>query len=118
MSLTVTRNVVSDEDAERGRTHGGYTFNAFPPDDYEGLLLVVACVRLGDHAHLDVSSGRAGGAKIGWRPTTLHYGRAGRLILRWPEWLKLRELLDSAPWVRIAEVERPTDEQLREYGAI
>ncbi len=107
-----TRNVVEPEQAERNRTEGigGYTFNAFPPDDYEGLLLVVACVRLGDHAHLEVSSGRAGGAP--GRPTTLHYGLAGRLILRWPEWLKFRELLDTAPWVRIAEVERPTKGQL------
>lgn len=110
----VTRNEVPAEDAQRNREGraGGYTFNAFPPDDYMGILLVVACVRVGDHAHLDISSGRQNPALGLGRQPTLHASGAGQLCLRWPEWLKLRELLDSAPWVRIAEVENPTRGQI------
>lgn len=109
----MTRNLVPPETAQHNREHegGGYTFNAFPPDDYEGILFVVVALRLGDHAHLEISSG--------WhtpqphsRAPSLHYGKAGHLILRWPEWLALREIFDADDRFRIAEVERPTKGQL------
>lgn len=106
----MTRNLVKPETAEENRVGrpGGYTFNTLPPDDYGGVVLVVAVVRLGDHAHLDVSSGRA----VPGSPHLLR-GGAGRLILRWHEWELLRSILEPHECVRIAEVENPTEEQAR-----
>lgn len=113
----MTRNVVSPEDAEHNRTAplGRYTFHALIPDTYMGIAITIACVRLGDHAHLDIDSGRSSGP--GPRPRTSR-GYAGRVILRWNEWLKLRALLDTAEWIHIAEVENPTKAQLdyHEFG--
>lgn len=116
------RNEVSDKQAETNRSRpGAYTFNAFPPGDYEGLLLVYAAVRVGDHAHVKVCSGRhvaaphgGDGLSLGSK-ATLHYGYAGKLVLRWPEWVKLRDDLEPLEWVRIAEVECPTDKQAMAY---
>lgn len=112
-----SRNIISDEIAERARTElpaGGYTFNAFPPDDYSGHIFTYAVLRLGDHAHVEVSTG--------WQtiqPNGVsrdHRSVAGRLILRWPEWLLLRKLLDeSVPWTRIAEVEQPNEGQRKHH---
>lgn len=115
----MTRNLVDAETAERNRTegHGGYTFNAPVASDYEGVVFTVACVRLGDHAHVDVESGRAVprlGDILHPNARQPHYrrGRAGRLVLRWHEWEVLRELLALSGCVHIAEVERPTDSQI------
>jgi len=113
-----SRNLITDEIAESNRSGkrpgGGYTFNAFPPDDYEGFVLVVACVRLGDHAHLDVESGRQ---VIGGNgDAQIHRSRAGRLIFPWHEWLRVRGLLELVPWTRIAEVENPTPGQLEHHS--
>lgn len=110
------RNVVSDEQAEANRTRAGaYTFNAFPPDDYEGLLLVVHTVRVGDHAHVKMESGRHVPSPPTIQRPTLHYGFAGKVVLRWPEWVKLRDDLEAMDWVRIAEVECPTHDQALAY---
>jgi hypothetical protein len=114
-----TRNVVSDEQAEINRYRGGYTFNAFPPDDYEGLVWVYGALRIGDHAHLVVHTGRQHIQRND--EPRISYGGAGHLIVKWPEWLLMRDALDAVPFVRIAEVERPTVEQIeyqyKEVGA-
>lgn len=104
-----SRNLVADETAERNRTEGqgGYTFNAFPPDGYEGRVIVAAAVRIGDHAHVLIDSGR-NIPQRGERPDQVHRGHAGKLILAWDDWLLLREILDADERTRIAEVERPT----------
>lgn len=112
MSVITTRNEVSTDTAERNRTlpGGWHTFNAFPPDGYSGIMFVFAALRLGDHAHVEVQSGRWLHGPSGG---TCNTGIAGRLILRWPEWIAMRDILDATtPW-RIAEVENPTDKQLK-----
>lgn len=113
-----TRNLVSPDTAARNReTPGGFTFNAEVPNDYEGLILVIAALRLGDHAHLDVHSGRQvpPPPPLDGRPTR-HLGRAGKLILPWHQWEGLRDLLDSvdAPVV-LREVENPTKGNLENH---
>jgi len=112
-----TRNLVSAETAERNRNGdrpGGYTFNAPTPDTYEGRIVLYSVVRLGDHAHITVETGRqhANGEE---RPPDIHRSEAGRLVLRWEDWLHLRPALDAIPWVWIAEVEQPTTRQLERY---
>jgi hypothetical protein len=115
VGFTKSRNLITDEIAERNRIEGegGYTFNAYPPIGYEGALFTFAALRLGDHAHVEVETG--------WQIVQLdgqaHGSRslAGHLILRWSEWSMLRDLLDSVPWARIAEVERPTVSQFRRH---
>lgn len=111
----VPRNEVSEAAAESAREFpGGWTFNAFPPPGYNGRMFVVAAVRLGDHAHVEVRSGRWVSGPSGGTPNV---GLAGRLVLRWDEWLDLREVLEElTPW-RIAEVENPRPEQLKRYAA-
>lgn len=115
--MSVTRNLIEPETAEYNRAQpGGWTFNAEVPASYDGLLFVVAALRLGDHAHLDVHTGRQVAVPPGaWRPTR-HLSRAGRLILRWHEWLVLRSLLDT-PDVPIVlrEVENPTKGNLEHH---
>lgn len=111
-----SRNLIEDYIAEQNRDPtnerlGGYTFNAFPPDDYEGIIFIVAALRLGDHAHLEWSSGRQVPVPNGRQPA-LNYGRAGRIILAWDDWLALRPTLDADERFRIAEVERPSQGQL------
>lgn len=109
----MTRNLIDDETAERNRTEGlgSYTFNAPLARDFEGVALTVACVRIGDHAHLDIESGRAVYQPDRISPRIAR-GRAGRLILRWEEWLLLRETLAATDYVHVAEVERPTFGQI------
>jgi hypothetical protein len=113
----VTRNRVAPETAARNREQGegAYTFHAPISDDYEGIAFTVAALRIGDHAHLDVDSGRAvnSGQPLAPRVTR---GHAGRLILRWHEWEVFREILDAAECVHIAEVERPTLGQIRHHA--
>lgn len=111
----MTRNEVTPETAEQNRRGGGYTFNAFPPDSYEGTILTFAVLRIGDHAHVEVESGhwRSGGPS---RPSH-STGGAGKLILRWREWEHLRAVLDAGSPYRIAEVESPTSAQIVRYTA-
>lgn len=111
------RNEISDAQAEANRErYGALTFNAFPPDNYCGVILVFAAVRLGDHAHVEVQSGRwvpvPGEGRFRARAAV---GLAGRFVLRWHEWLRLRDDLDRGTVYRIAEVEKPTDAQLDRY---
>jgi len=110
--MSESRNLIAPDIAEHNRAEGegGYTFNAFPPDGYEGVVFTVAALRLGDHAHLEISTGRQI-VQPNDRPRD-HRSTAGHLILRWPEWELLRALLDTVPWTRVAEVERPTHGQL------
>lgn len=111
-----TRNLVSPEQAEANREREGtYTFHAPIAREYEGVAVTVAAIRLGDHAHLDVESGRATAgphARVQARPTR---GHAGRLVLRWEEWLELRAALDASPFVHVCEVEAPTLGQVIRY---
>lgn len=112
----MTRNLVPEENAENNRSErypkGGYTFNAFPPEEYEGRIFVVAVMRLGDHAHVEFHTGRQVPVPSNVRRPTLHYGRAGMLVMQWADWLVLREVYDADERFRIAEVENPTDKQL------
>lgn len=110
-----SRNLIAEEVAEYNRTEreGGHTFNAFVPRDYEGAIFVVAALRIGEHAHVEVSSGRQI-VQPNEEPRD-HRSVAGRLILRWDDWLMLRGLLEMVPWTRIAEVERPTPGQLERH---
>lgn len=117
-TATETRNVVDEETAQHNRTsphRDGYTFNAFPPVDYEGTAFTFAVLRIGDHAHIKVGSGRHvpphPGQGRNWGQ--VHDGHAGRMILRWNEWLVMRETLDADPRYRIAEVENPSDGQIK-----
>ncbi len=111
----MNRNRVDPERAERNRTEGEgrYTFYAPIPLGTTGSGIVVAALRLGDHAHLDVSSGEI----VQRRPSDLHpevnRGSAGHLILRWHEWELLREILAASDHVHIAEVERPSAGNLK-----
>jgi hypothetical protein len=117
MGQNASRNLVEPETAERNRSDppGGYTFNAYIPSEYAGIGFTVACVRLGDHAHLDIFSGRHVTRFHGSDPA--FGGRAGRLVLRWHEWIKLRdEVLEPHPFIRIAEVENPTQSQLEHHA--
>lgn len=114
----MTRNEVAPEQAAINRTTPGgrYTFNAFTPEDYAGVAFVFAVIRLGDHAHVEVESGRAIPQPERGSPR-YSTGVAGRLCLRWHEWEKLRAILDAHPEFRIAEVEQPTDGQVERYTA-
>lgn len=113
-----SRNLVAPETAEANRVRsGGLTFNAFPPKGYAGLMMVFAAIRLGDHAHLEIQSGRwsdAGPSGTG----SPHVGLAGRIVLRWHEWVAWRDLMDLTTPYRIAEVEMPTDAMLDRYVTV
>lgn len=116
----MSRNVVDAETAERNRTvglPGGATFNTFPPPDYEGIGFTVAAVRIGDHAHIEVGSGRI---VKGYDETDytqiLRMGRVGKLVMAWHEWEELRAILEPHEQVRIAEVEKPTVGMAKRYA--
>jgi hypothetical protein len=106
-----TRNEVTDE---WFKGPGGRTFWAPPPLDYEGRVVCFEVIRLGDHAHIEVSTGRqhANGPS---REPTYHKGVAGRLVFAWGDWVHLRDALDAIPWVWLAEVEEPTPAQVDRY---
>ena len=112
----MSRNIVAAETAEENRTgrQGGYTFHAPVDPEYEGVMFTVATVRLGDHAHVEIHSGRPV-PESGNLNARGPRGLAGRLILRWHEWEKLRPVLDDAAFIHIAEVENPTVGQLRHH---
>jgi len=90
--------------------------NAPPPADYEGRVVCFEVLRLGDHAHMEVSTGRQHASGPG-RDPTYHKGGAGHLVFAWEDWLHFRDALDAIPWVFLAEVENPTPEQLDRYTA-
>lgn len=111
-----TRNRITPDVAAHNREWpGALTFNAPCPDTYDGPILILATVRLGDHAHVDVYSGRQNALTASGSPVpTMHRGHAGRLILAWKFWVGLRDRLaeDDHPEVLIREVENPTKQQL------
>lgn len=109
----MSRNVVDEETAERNRTvgiGGGYTFHAVIPLERAGEHgLTVAAVRVDQHAHVHVMSGRISRRSRDDSWVEPSYGEAGWLVLRWPEWLVFRQALDlGSENVRICEVEKPT----------
>ena len=112
-----TRNIIASLEEFDGpkRPAGAYSFNATIPDDYSGDALVFEAVRVGDHAHVHVSSGSAHPDPRHNEGAYVHRGIAGKLTLRWREWLLLREILDADSRVRIVEVECPTDGMARRY---
>lgn len=118
--FVTNRNLVSEETAERNRTigiPGGATFNTFPPGDYEGVGFTFAAIRLGDHAHIEVESGRiVKGYDDDVYNARYRMGTAGKLVLRWHEWELLREILEPHENVRIGEVEKPTQGQAKRYA--
>jgi len=117
-----TRNVV-EEDATETIRIGAYTFHALIALGLVGHHgLTFAAVRVGDHAHVEVLSGRIrrrGAERDGaWEMLETSYGGAGWLVLRWPEWLVLRAALDVGSGnIRVVEVEHPTPAQARRYLA-
>jgi hypothetical protein len=109
----VTRNLIDADALERGLSMvGGLTFNAFPEDGYNGPMFVFAAIRLGDHAHVEIQSGRWLTGPSGGTPNV---GLAGRICLRWNEWVTLRDHMDLTTQWRIAEVQNPTDGQAHRY---
>jgi hypothetical protein len=116
MEATFTRSrqriapEVASANAER---EGAYTYNLFPPEDYEGPLVVFAAAGLGGHAHIEVSTGRQliGGNGEPYQ----NYGRAGILVMTWEDWILLRDALAVNDYVRIAEVRNATRGQLDYY---
>jgi hypothetical protein len=118
---STSRNLVSAEQAESNRERGGLTFNAMPPDDYDGMMMVFAAVRLGDHAHVEIQSGRwlgTGPSHRGTNEGSANVGLAGRIVLRWHEWTAWRDLMDTTTPYRIAEVEKPTQGMLDRYVTV
>lgn len=118
-----TRNVITQEDLEEReragdrQMPGAWTFATPPPDDYEGRVVCFEVVRLGDHAHIGISTGRQHASGKASRPT-FHRGTAGRIIVAWEDWLHWRAALDAGPeWMWVAEVENPTPAQLDRYTA-
>jgi hypothetical protein len=113
-----SRNLITPEVAKRARVYGGYTFNAMPPKDYDGPMMVFAAVRLGDHAHVEIESGRWLGPSVshrGQESGAACVGLAGRIVLRWHEWVAWRDNMDTTTPYRIADVERPTAAVLDRY---
>lgn len=111
----MTRNIVEPETAEFNCTDGLpglWTFHA--PIDAVGPALGFEVVRIGDHAHVHVRSGRARSRRPG--DESYVTGFAGKLVLRWDEWGVLRDVLDSDPRFGIYEVENPRVGQARYYA--
>lgn len=94
---------------------GAYTYNLFPPDDYEGRIVVFAVCGLGDHAHIQVSTGRQliGGDGEPYQ----NHGVAGNLVMAWGDWVALRDALEGFDFSRIAEVRRASRGQLAHHFA-
>lgn len=110
----MSRNVAEPDEEQAAA--GANTFATPPPDDYEGRLICFEVVRLGDHAHVNVSTGRqhANGPR---RTPTFHKGDAGRIVMQWEDWLHWRAALDSGPpWQWIVEVEHPRPGQIQKYA--
>lgn len=112
------RNRIAPETAEANRSRpGAWTFNAPPPDEYDGRMFTLATVRLGDHAHVDVYTGRQNALHDGQITPTHHLGYAGRLVMAWGDWTLFRDKLadDAHPEFLIREVENPTHAQLETH---
>lgn len=94
-------------------SNAGYPFPFFKA----GIAITVAAVRLGDHAHIHVESGNAVEDPGLTRSAPLATrGFAGKLILRWPEWLLLRDTLAENERFHVAEVESPTPGMADRYA--
>ncbi len=94
---------------------GRLSFNLLPPEDYLGPVVVIAALRLGDHAHLEIMTGHQ---RInGNNEAQINYGKAGHLIMSWDAWLWWRDQLALNPWARIAETDCPTRSQLDHHLA-
>lgn len=110
-------NLVDEETAELNRRpdrKGAYTFHSPPAVGYAGPGFTVAAIRLGDHAHVDIDTGRCTGSSLKGAPdATVVAGRghAGHLVMQWADWLALRAILAVNPGVHVAEVENPTGAQ-------
>lgn len=112
-----TRNLIDAATRERTEEEGGYTYNAIPPEDYEGPVYVWAVLRLGDHAHIEVSVGRQVPVPADTARPTLHRSRSGGLIFPWERWIAFRdEVLDGRVEHRIAEVAHPSQASLAAHG--
>ena len=114
----MTRNLVDPIDWQRNRTEyrGRFTFNAPVEDGYEGISFTVAAIRLGDHAHIEITSGRHVYQYHAITTERGIQGRAGKLILKWNEWEVLRAILEPHENIHIAEVENPTLGQINRYA--
>ncbi len=115
----MSRNTLDPEAAQENRTTPGcgrWTFNAPPPEDYIGPAIVIEAVRLGDHAHITVSTGHCHPGKSGWDRQHVHMGTAGRLIFAWHDWVRWRDQLEAIPSMWLTEVECPTPGMLDKYA--
>lgn len=116
-----TRNLVEADQAAVNRDRGGYTFNAFPPDGYVGPIMVFAAIRLGDHAHIEIQSGRWNDHQDLQRSSGTgnpSVGLAGRIVMAWWQWEAWRDLMDTTTPYRIVEVERPSQGMLDRYVTV
>lgn len=120
----MSRNVITADVLEeraiaigdRDPVPGLKTFDTPPPDEYEGRMVVLEVLRLGDHAHITVCTGRQHARRGSGRPA-YHRGEAGKLVMAWTDWLHWRAALDDGPeWTWIAEVEVPTPGQIERYA--
>lgn len=118
----MTRNLVSPATAETNRSRfASYTFNAMPPRDYDGPMMIFATIRLGDHAHIEIQSGNWRGTDPMYRDTeegNANVGLAGRVVMQWHQWVAWRDLMDETTPYRIAEVECPTRAMLDRYVTV
>lgn len=82
---------------------------------------MLATVRVGDHAHVDVYTGgrkRPGPDPVGDVTHRMSLGgHAGRLVIAWPDWVSMRDRLAGGdhPEYLIREVENPTQAQLETH---
>lgn len=113
-----TRNTVVPEALTEIR-RGAWTFHAPIRVDHAGDCFVFEAVRVGDHYHVWISSGRhvppPARAHRSER-ATLRVGHAGKIIVRPAEWELLRGALDADDRIAVYEVEHPTEAQARRYA--
>ena len=116
---TIAPEVREEWEREGWKRIGAWTFHAPVPPEYEGHCLTYEAVRIEEHWHIWVHSGR----HVGY-PTSVYSaenqryrtGFAGKLILRPAEWLVLREALDHDQRIGIFEVENPLPGQALRYA--
>lgn len=120
----MTRNEVSPETAAKNATlPGGYTYNAYPPDGYQGPVFVYEALGIGDHAHVTIHTGTWTDTRGEWDPEggnrfSVHpnMGRAGVVIMAWRDWERFREVVAQDGTSRIAEVRMASKAQLDYYA--
>lgn len=113
----MSQNVVPEKYAvENESEEGAYTYNSFPPDEYEGRIFVFAVLGLGEHAHVQVGTAFWHGLEKWELPMSRRqlgsHGIAGNFTVSWRDWLQLRDMLEPRPDVRVAEVRRASLAQL------